>query len=143
MLSANLHGGALVANYPYDNYGGARFLLTPPPPDIFYKLNLISCSYVHFVIIVTALCCVYFNKPLMGKSSIKLHNIFLINVSPVIIVAVACPMFRCICPIVHNLYRNGRASGRKAPPGNQLNTRFLCSFLCVLPIRLSCKNYGL
>ena len=37
---------------------------------------------------------------------------------------------------VHNLYtdthRNGRTSGHKARPGDQLNTRFLRSLLAVL-----------
>ena len=53
--------------------------------------------------------------PLMGKSSIKLHNHFLINVGPVIIVAMACrltgcrlhenPKFWHVCHhFVHNLY---------------------------------------
>ena len=65
-----------------------------------------------------------------GKSSIKLHNIFLINVGPVIIVTMACRLTLVEGPVENQClnvsmfysqsiytHRNGHASGRKARAG--------------------------
>ena len=108
------------------------------------------------VIIVLLLVYNYTNYTLTGKSSVKLHNLFVINVSPLIIVAVACRLtchgmwkpniLMChrfirnhiyiskaalmIHRFVHNLYihRNGGMGGRKAQSGDQLNTLFCYLF---------------
>ncbi|XP_056019637.1 carboxypeptidase D-like isoform X2 [Ostrea edulis] len=49
VLSANLHGGTLVANYPFDNYpnaNGVRKYVTSPDDDIFKSLSK-TYSYKH------------------------------------------------------------------------------------------------
>ncbi|XP_060076300.1 carboxypeptidase M-like [Ylistrum balloti] len=51
ILSANLHGGALVVNYPYDNYAGASLslatkLVPSPDDDIFQHISKVF-SYSH------------------------------------------------------------------------------------------------
>ena len=66
-----------------------------------------------------------------GKSSIKLHNLFLKNVGPVIIIAAVCrltgcrscgnPMFRRVAVLYTiNMYHNGHASGNKVWPDDKL-----------------------
>ena len=75
------------------------------------------------------------------KSSIQLHNIFLINVGPVIIAAVACRLTGCrpvetqcleVSPFCsHSIYTPQRPRQWSYLGVTSLNTRFLLSFLGV------------
>lgn len=58
VLSANLHGGAVVANYPYDKSQDQRFrshrrtVNTPTPDDkLFQKVRMGKCWYVLLVLL--------------------------------------------------------------------------------------------
>lgn len=46
VLSANLHGGALVANYPYDN-GPQEFVANPSPDNDVFKMLALTYSNAH------------------------------------------------------------------------------------------------
>ena len=75
-----------------------------------------------------------------GEPSINLHNLFLINVGPVIIVAVTCqligcryrgnPMFRCVA-VLFTIYTYTAMAAPLRPlvqHDNQLKTRFCVRF---------------
>ncbi len=47
VLSANLHNGALVANYPYDNSANAQSVYTASPDDDVYRQLALSYSRAH------------------------------------------------------------------------------------------------
>ena len=61
VLSANFHGGALVANYPYDNsYSGNDVYTASPDDDIFRELSL-SYSRAHPTMHEGTACLEYFS----------------------------------------------------------------------------------
>lgn len=47
VLSANLHNGALVANYPYDNSHSGRSIYTSSPDDDIFRQVSLAYSYGH------------------------------------------------------------------------------------------------
>ena len=47
VLSANLHNGALVANYPYDNSQSGNSINTPSPDDNIFRQVSLAYSYGH------------------------------------------------------------------------------------------------
>ena len=47
MLSANLHGGSLVANYPFDNNAGGRTVNTPTADDGLFRDLAYAYSLAH------------------------------------------------------------------------------------------------